>query len=165
MSKSGVGLLLALLIALPAVAAEPAARPVVATAPSDQQLMEEFRKDLQSVETDVLQKGLSLTTDEATKFWPVFQRFQKEQQAIMDAQLAAVKNYAEHYATLTDADSQSYVKALLERDQKIHDLRVKYMAEYAKVLPAGKAARAIHISRRLGLAAQLKLASQVPLVR
>jgi len=30
------------------------------------------------------------------------------------------------------------VNALLERDQRIHDLRVKYLADYSKVLPAGK---------------------------
>jgi len=173
MSKSGAGLLLGMLIAVPALSAQtaapPAGQPTVSAATggsqNDQQLLQEFRNDLQSVETDVLAKGLSLTTEEATKFWPVFQKFQKEQQAVMDAQLGAVKTYAEHYATLTDADSQAYVKSLLERDQKIHDLRVKYLAEFGKVLPPGKAARAVHISRRLGLAAQLKLATQVPLVR
>lgn len=169
MSKSGAGLLLGMLIAVPALSAQPAAQPTVSAATggsqNDQQLLQEFRNDLQSVETDVLAKGLSLTTEEATKFWPVFQKFQKEQQAVMDAQLQGVKAYAENYATLTDADSQEYVKSLLARDQSIHDLRVKYLAEFGKVLPPGKAARAIHISRRLGLAAQLKLASLVPLVR
>jgi hypothetical protein len=177
MSKSGAGLLLGLLIVLPVVGAEttakpPAAKPAVATpaAPVDQRAadtkaLEEFRNDLQAVETEVISKAVSLTTDEATKFWPVFKRFQAEQKAIIDGQIEAVRKYAEHYATLTDADATAYVTALLDRDKRINELRTRYMAEFAKVLPAGKAARVIHVSRRLALVAQVKLSTEVPLVR
>jgi len=177
MSKSGAGLLLGLLIVLPVVGAEttakpPAAKPAVATpaAPVDQRAadtkaLEEFRNDLQAVETEVISKAVSLTTDEATKFWPVFKRFQAEQKTIIDGQIEAVRKYAEHYATLTDADATAYVTALLDRDKRINELRTRYMAEFAKVLPAGKAARVIHVSRRLALVAQVKLSTEVPLVR
>jgi len=177
MSKSGAGLLLGLLIVLPVVGAEttakpPAAKPAVATpaAPVDQRAadtkaLEEFRNDLQAVETEVISKAVSLTTDEATKFWPVFKRFQAEQKTIIDGQIEAVRKYAEHYATLTDADASAYVTALLDRDKRINELRTRYMAEFAKVLPAGKAARVIHVSRRLALVAQVKLSTEVPLVR
>jgi len=159
MSKSGAGLLLAFLIALPLAAEEPTAGPKAAEAGGAQ-----FRDELQSIETDVISKAVSLTAEEATKFWPVFQQFQSEQKAIIDGQIEAVRDYASHYATMSDEDAVAYVTALLERDQRIHDLRVKYLAEYSKVLPPGKAARVIHISRRLGLASQAKLASEIPLV-
>jgi len=76
-----------------------------------------------------------------------------------------VRKYAAAYEHLTDADAVAYVSALLERDQKIHDLRVKYLAEYSKVLPPSKAARVIHLSRKLGFASQAKLADEIPLVR
>jgi hypothetical protein len=161
MTKSCVGLLLGALIALPLAAAEPAKD---ASATEGNQSAE-FRQALQAAETEVISKAVSLTTDEATKFWPVFKKFQSEQEAVIDKQLAALRQYADDFATLTDEQAVAYVNALLERDQRIHDLRVKYLAEYSKVLPAGKAARVIHISRRLGLASQAKLASEVPLVR
>jgi hypothetical protein len=178
MSKSGAGLLLGLLIVLPVTGAEstaakpPAAKPAAAAtaAPVDQKTadtkaLEAFRNDLQAVETEVISKAVSLTTEEATKFWPVFERFQKEQKVIIDGQIEGVRKYAEHYATLTDADAAAYVSALLERDKRINELRTRYMAEFAKVLPAGKAARVIHVSRRLALVAQVKLSTEVPLVR
>jgi len=161
MTKSCVGLLLGALIALPLAAAEPAKD---ASATEGNQSAE-FRQALQAAETEVISKAVSLTTDEATKFWPVFKKFQSEQEAVIDKQLAALRQYADDFATLTDEQAVAYVNALLERDQRIHDLRVKYLAEYSKVLPAGKAARVIHISRRLGLASQAKLASEIPLVR
>lgn len=161
MPKSSAGLLLGLLIALPLAAAEPATGTKAA---EEGQSLTEFRDDLQAIETDVISKAVSLTAEEATKFWPVFQSFQSEQKAIIDDQIAALRQYASDFATLTDDQAVAYVNALLERDQRIHDLRVKYLAEYSKILPAGKAARIIHISRRLGLASQAKLASEIPLV-
>lgn len=132
--------------------------------PLDEALIE-FRESLQDVETEIISKNVSLTAEEATAFWPVFQRFQSERRPIIDGQIEAVRDYAKDFATLTPEDSRAYVEALLERDQRIHDLRVKYLAEFAKVLPANKAARVIHISRRLGLASQAKLANEIPLVR
>ena len=83
----------------------------------------------------------------------------------IDGQIAAVRTYADHYRTLSDADAQAYIDALLERDQQIHDLRRQYLAKYAKVIGARRAARVIHLSRKLGIASQARLAEVIPLVR
>jgi hypothetical protein len=163
MLKPVTGLLLGWLIALPLAAAEPATD--AKTDDDAAKVLAEFRDDLQAAETAIVSKAVPMTTDEATVFWPIFKRFQSEQKAIIDGQVKAVREYASDYDKLSDKDSVAYVDALLERDQRIHDLRVKYLAEYSKVLPAGKAARVIHISRRLGLASQNKLADSIPLVR
>jgi hypothetical protein len=158
------GLLLGFVITMPLAAQEPAGE---ANTGEESAELEpgEFRDQLLAVETEVVSKSISLTTDEATKFWPLFQKFQDEQKAIIDGQIAAVREYASDYVALTDDDAVDYVNTLLERDQAVHDLRVKYLEEFSKVLPAGKAARVVHVLRRLGLAGQAKLASQIPLVR
>ena len=70
----------------------------------------------------------------------------------------------ESLSKLTEADSLAYVGALLDRDQKIHDLRVKWLKKFQSVVPAGTAARVIQIDRRLGIVAQIKLAQKIPLV-
>jgi len=72
--------------------------------------------------------------------------------------------YRDTYKTLSDADALAYANSLLTRDQKIHDLRVKYLAKFQTVVPTRVAARAIQIDRRLGLVAQVKVSSQVPLI-
>lgn len=163
MFKSVMVMLSGLLLALPLSAAEPATAPQNQDATMEQALLK-FRDDLQATETEVVSKAISLSTDEATAFWPIFKRFQGEQRAVIDNQIAAVRKYAEDFATLDDEDAQAYVNALLDRDQKIHDLRVKYLAEYSEAIGKAKAARVIHLSRRLGLAAQAELAAGIPLV-
>ena len=126
--------------------------------------MQQFRDDLQAAAADVMAKGLTLNAEQAAKFWPMFDAFQKEQKAIIDEQLTSLVKYRDTYKTLSDADALAYANSLLERDQKIHDLRVKYLAKFQTVVPTRVAARAIQLDRRLGLVAQVKVSSQVPLI-
>ena len=67
----------------------------------------------------------------------------------------------EYYLAVGDG----IVNALLERDAKMHDLRVKWLAKFQTVVPTKIAARAIQIDRRLGLAAQIGISTQVPLIQ
>lgn len=129
-----------------------------------EQVMEQFRNDLQAAAADVMAKGLTLTAEQAAKFWPMFEAFQKEQKSIIDEQLQALAKYQETYKTMSDADALFYANSLLQRDQKIHDLRVKYLTKFQEVVPARIAARAIQLDRRLGLVGQVKISSQVPLI-
>jgi Spy/CpxP family protein refolding chaperone len=166
MFKSLAAAFIALATFTPVWAADaPAANSGATPQPNTEQVVSQFRNDLQAARADVMAKGLTLTAEQAAKFWPLFEQFQKEQNAIIDSQLAATQKYADNYAKLSDADSLAYVSALLERDEKIHALRVKWLAKFQTVLPAGVAARAIQIDRRLGLVAQIGLSSKIPLVR
>lgn len=158
--------LLATVAAVPAWAAEsPATTPVSATAPSEEQVIADFRKDLQAKRADVMAKGLTLTSEQAAKFWPLYEQFQKEQNAIVDGQLKATQKYGAHFKSLTDEDAMEYVSALLSQDSKMSDLRVKWLKKFQDVVPPKTAARAIQLDRRLSQVTQVGLSSKIPLVQ
>ena len=163
MNTKSIVTLLCLLCVAPVWAAEEPAS-TNATPPTTEQVLEQFRTDMQAAAADVMAKGLTLTAEQAAKFWPMFEAFQKEQKAIIDEQLKSLVKYEDTYQSMTDADALAYANSLLQRDQKIHDLRLKYLAEFQKVVPARVAARAIQLDRRLGLVGQVKISSQVPLI-
>lgn len=123
-----------------------------------------YRADMQSTRADIMAKNLSLTADQASKFWPVFNAYQKEQNVIMDEQLKGIQQYVDHYDSLDDAGAIALVKAHLDRDAKMTALRQKWLVEFQKVLPGGLAARVIQIDRRLSNVAQLEISSKIPLV-
>jgi Spy/CpxP family protein refolding chaperone len=155
--------MLAMAVSAVASSAEPAAAPA-ATQPTQEQVVQQFREDLLAKRADVMAKGLSLTADQAAKFWPLFQDFQKEQGAYADAQIKATQAYHDHYESLTDAQAMEYINALLARDQAAHDLRVKWLAKFQTVVPPKVAARAIQLDRRLGQVTQVQISSQIPLI-
>src|SRR5262245_36551520 len=102
-----------LLAAASAWAAEPnvAAQPASLTKPArtDEQIVAQFRTDLMAKRADIMAKGLTLTAEQASKFWPLFESFQKEQDVIVNEQIAATEAYAKHYQELSDADALAYV--------------------------------------------------------
>src|SRR6188508_270666 len=108
MFKSVIVLLSGMMLALPLAAAEPVAAPANEGENIEQALVQ-FRNDLQAAETEVISKAISLSADEATAFWPIFKKFQGEQRSVIDNQIAAVRKYAEDFATLNDEDAQAYV--------------------------------------------------------
>jgi len=139
--------------------------PAPAATPTDEQTVAAFRNDLMAKRADIMAKGLTLTADQAAKFWPLFESFQKEQDVIVNGQIQATEQFAQHYQTLSDQDALDYVNALLAQDLKMHDLRVKWLKKFQAAVPNRIAARAIQLDRRLSYVAQVQISQKIPLVR
>ena len=149
---------------IPAFSQNAPAKP--AAAPADTaKALEEFRADLQAKRSDIMAKNISLSADQAAKFWPLYEKYQAEQNAIIDAQLKGTKEYADHYKDLDDAHALAYIEMLTKRDEAMVALRRKWLPEFQKVVPTTTAVRVIQIDRRLSNIGQALLSSQVPLVR
>ena len=135
-----------------------------ASAPSEADVLKAAREDLQTSRADIMAKNLSLTAEQAAKFWPVFDAYQKEQNAIMDEHLKGIKKYVDSYQNMDDAAALAFINTHFQRDDKMDALRKKWLAQFQKALPTRLAVRAMQIDRRLSLATQMELASQIPLV-
>lgn len=137
-----------------------------ATSPADAaKAVVEVRGDLQAKRAELLAKNITLSAAEAAKFWPLYEKFQAEQNVIIDAQLKGIQEYSDKYMTLDDSAALAYVNGLLKGDEDMSALRRKWLPEFQKVVSGGTAARVIQIDRRLGQAGQVMFSSQIPLVR
>src|SRR3954452_3531013 len=150
-------------LAVPAAQAQAAASKDSQTATDqDVQLL---RQDVRSNKKQLLAANLTLTDPEATKFWPVYDQYAAEMTKIGDQKYAIIKEYAEKFGSLTDAQALSLVKRSLALDQDIAQLRIKYVPKVNGVLPGAKAASFFQIDRRLSGLMDLQLASLIPLVQ
>lgn len=131
---------------------------------NSEQALKAYRNDLQMERTDLMAKNLTLTPDQAAKFWPAYAKFQAEQASIIDKQVKVVQKYVDVYSNLDDSTAVSLAGDVLDEDQQMTELRRKWLAEFRKILPPRLAARVIQIDRRLGLTSQLAFASQLPLI-
>ena len=133
------------------------------TRPSPEEAMNALRDDMQHTRADIMAKNLSLTAEQAAKFWPVFEKYQKEQNALIDEQFKILKQYADTYEKLDDAGALALMNSHLEGNAKMLALRKKWLGEFQKAIPAKLAVRAMQIDERLSLAAQFEIASEIPL--
>ena len=124
-----------------------------------------LRQDIRSDRKQLVAANLPLTDTEATKFWPVYDRYTAEVTKLNDSRYALVKEYAQNYRTLTDAQADSLIKRFLASDEAVAQLRTKWIGEFEKVISSKKTATYFQIDRRLGMLIDLQVASEIPLIR
>ena len=141
------------------------AQPVSAKPESVDAMLAAVRSDLMATRADTMAKNLTMTAEQATRFWPVYDAYQKEQTVINEEHLKGVQRYIEAFDTLDDAGSLSLIKAHLDRDERMNVLRQKLLLDLQRAVGTKLATRAVQIDRRLSLAFQLEIVSKIPLIR
>ncbi len=126
--------------------------------------IEMLRADLRAQRKQIMAQNMTLTADEATKFWPIFDQYRQAAIKANDERWAVVKDYAANYATMTDAQAQDYIKRANAVDEQLLELRMRYVPLFEKVISAKKTALCYQIDRRIDLLINLQLSSVIPMV-
>lgn len=126
--------------------------------------IEMLRQDLRDQRKQIVALNLPLTTDEATKFWPVFDQYRQAAIAPNNERWEIIKSYAANYDTMTDAQAQDYIKRSNAVEEQLLALRMKYVPMFEKVISPKKTATFVQIDRRVDLLINLQLSSMIPMV-
>jgi hypothetical protein len=122
-----------------------------------------LRRDLRAAKMQVIGQNMTMSDEEAQKFWPIYNHYVKDLQEVNNQKYALLKQYAEMWETMSDADAMIYVRHWLEADGQAQALRLKYVPTVSQVLPGRKAATFFQLDRRLNMIIDLQLFSQIPL--
>ena len=126
--------------------------------------IEMLRADLRAQRKQITAQNMTLTADEATKFWPIFDQYRQEAIKPNDERWAVIKDYAANYNTMTDAQAQEYMQRANAVDQQLLALRMKYVPVFEKVISPKKTALWYQIDRRIDLLINLQLSAVIPMV-
>jgi hypothetical protein len=121
-----------------------------------------LREDIRAQRKQITASNMTLTPDEATKFWPIYDQYIQETIKVNDERWAMIKDYAANYDSLTDQHAQDYVKRSVAIDQQLTALRARYVSMFQKVVSPKKSAQWYQIDRRLDLLINLQLAALIP---
>jgi hypothetical protein len=123
-----------------------------------------MRQDIRAERKKVVAANMPLTETEATKFWPLYDRYIAETVKVNDVRYLLIKEYAQNYQTMTDSQANNFVQRWVTLDGDNTQLRLKYIPEFEKVI-SKKTALFFQIDRRIGMMIELQLASQLPLLQ
>jgi len=114
----------------------------------------------------VVAANMDLNETEAKAFWPVYDAYQKDLQAINDRLGKTILAYANAYnkKALTDDLAKQLTNEAQGIDQDELTLRKTYTAKLNRVLPAMKVARYIQIENKIRAAIRYELATGIPLL-
>ncbi len=126
--------------------------------------IEMLRTNLRATRKQIMAENMTLTADEATKFWPIFDQYRLAAIKPNDERWAVIKEYAANYNTMTDAQAQDYMKRANAVDEQLLALRMKYVPVFEGVISAKKTALWYQIDRRIDLLINLQLSAVIPMV-
>ena len=75
-----------------------------------------LRQDIRSQKKQMIASTMNLTDSEAEKFWPIYDQYTAELVKINNAKYDAIKQYAQNYGTLSDAQAVSLMQQVIGVD-------------------------------------------------
>ena len=165
MKYLSIALAAAALAAAPATAQTSQPAPQPAPAGVSQADIDMLRRDVATARKDITAQTLALTPDEATRFWPVYDKYAAEAGKITGERATIIKEYADNFGKIDDKRADSLTRRSLDVDSRMAALRIKWLPKFEKVLPPTKVASFMQIDRRLTTLIDLQLAASLPLVQ
>jgi len=110
--------------------------------------------------------NMDLTEAEKTAFWPVYDAYQKDLQAINERLTKTIRSYADAYVakSLTNDQAKKLTDEAIAIDADEAKLRSTYATKLSAVIPATKAARYLQIENKIRAALRYDMANAIPLV-
>jgi predicted metallopeptidase len=108
--------------------------------------------------------NLGLSDEEAARFWPVYDRYQKESNAIGDRLVAVIEDYSENFRQLSNEKAMQIVENYLAIETDRVAVRRAYLDDFAKVLPGRTLARFYQIENKLDAVIRYDLAATIPVL-
>lgn len=111
----------------------------------------------------LIAKELHLSTEEAARFWPVYQRFERDLEAWRERRSRIVAEFGANFDDMSDAMARKLTLERLELDEARCRLMRRYFPQFSGVLPARKLARYYDIEAKIRAAVNAEIAEGIPL--
>jgi hypothetical protein len=133
-------------------------------ASAQDEVIEMFRSDLRAEKIAIITEEMDLTEEEASAFWPVYRKYERELRKINDARLELIREYGDNYFELDSATAWRMTKKSIELDIKTSYLKKEYLWKFDRVLPGTKVARFYQLENLIDLLVRLQIVSELPFV-
>src|SRR3982750_811517 len=103
--------------------------------------MEIVRDAIRANKKALVSANVTLTDEEAARFWPVYDRYQKELAAVNDRFAKVLTDYAASFEDLSNETALKLAKDYQAAEEERLKVRRAYLGALEKVLPGRKAVR------------------------
>lgn len=126
--------------------------------------IELLRKDVRKDKVAIHSELMNLTPDESSKFWPVYNEYDKALTVIADERVALIRMYVENYSNLTGPMAAKLANGVLDLETKRIQLKRQYLQKMGAALDTKLALRFLQIESQLEKLIDLQIASSLPIV-
>jgi len=111
-----------------------------AQAPNKEEKKEQRKEEIKALKIGYLTEKLKLTTDEAAKFWPVYNEFQEKMEKLHKERRENHKKMKKGIDSLSNAEVEKIIDLEFSNEEKELQLKKEYHLKFKQVLPIKKVA-------------------------
>ncbi len=109
--------------------------------------------------------NMGLTEAESKAFWPIYESYQKDLQALRTKTIQFIDTYAKNYNSMTNETAKQLTDNVLSLKADMAKLMASYAPKLRKALPDTKVARYIQLENKIDAAINYELAARIPLLK
>jgi len=120
------------------------------------------RANMKADRTTLITTGMNFNDKEGAAFWPIYQQYEYERSRVDDRRAAVIKQYAQKYPNLTDAEAKAIADQMLDCEARLAELKKKYYKKFNRVLPALTVTKFFQLDRRIDLLMDMNVEASLP---
>ena len=124
-----------------------------------------LREKLRTDKKLVIADAMKLTEQEAKGFWPVYDAYQKENQAVGDRYIKIVSDYSKTYQTMSDEDAKTMLDNYLAVKEDEVKLLKSYLPKFRDVLSEKRVAQYYQLENKIRVLIRYEFVKVVPLMQ
>ena len=97
-----------------------------------------MREKIKTQKIAFITDQLQLTSEEAQSFWPIFNAYETDVEAIKNGDLRSVRKTLRSETDLSDKEANDLLDRLLDSERDIYSLKVNLVSDLKSVLPPQK---------------------------
>lgn len=124
-----------------------------------------IRNKFKSEKRSIVEEFLKLGKDDAKKFWPVYDEYEKERFEIALRRIKLIESYVDNFEKLDDASTNALVEesASIQKNEVV--LREKYYGLLKKSVSTAIAARFYQVEDAINVAVRMGLYEDLPMLK
>lgn len=142
-----------------------AALPTAAQDKPPEKTSAEWLALIQADRKAVVAKAMDLNAEQAKKFWPMYDEYQRAMAVPRSALNRAMNDFTAAGYSLTDANAMRLLKEVLAAEKEEARLRDKHFKKMLAALPPKEVARYMQVESKIDAVIRYESAKVVPLVR
>lgn len=108
---------------------------------------------------------LQLKSEAAARFWPIYEKYQKELELVRDKRHAILIKLGENFDNMSDADAAEFVRAKVDLEESRARINRRAILELGKVLTPRELARFVQIEAKIRAFIEAGIEEEIPLIQ
>ncbi len=130
----------------------------------DSAFIDLLRSDIKKERTDIINKVMQFSGDDAAAFWPLFKEYQAKMDKIGDENVEFIKEYAGIYWNMTNQQAKDIGDGWFDMRLRELELRQEYFGKFSEALSPAQALKIMQLDYRLDLVVDMQIVSEMPMI-